>query len=70
VCKDTNLPDGQVSGIITHWEEDGEYIAMFCPYVGREVLKFLRADPDNPHAQAIISAMLETEKKSFGKEDS
>lgn len=56
---DNNLPDGVVNGIITHWEEDGEYITMFAPIVGREVLKFLRAEPDNPHAQAILEKMTE-----------
>lgn len=62
-----NIPDGQVNGVLTHWEEDGEYIAMFCPYVGREVLKFLRAEPDNPYAENIIKAMQETFKASWGK---
>lgn len=67
VRKDQNLPDGQVNGIPTHWEEDGEYITMFCPYVGREVLKFLRADPNNPFAQEIIRAMRETKETSWPK---
>lgn len=65
VCKDTNMPDGQVNGIITHWEEDGEYIAMMSPYVGRQVLKFLNADPTNPHAQEIIKAMREAKEVSW-----
>ena len=37
MIKETNLPDGQVNGIITHWEEDGEYIMLFNPVVGRDV---------------------------------
>lgn len=68
VRKDSNRPDGQVNGILTQWEEDGEYITMFCPYVGREVLKFLRAEPDNPFAQKILRAMRETQKASWGSE--
>lgn len=63
--KGTNLPDGQVNGIPTAWEEDGEYITMFCPYVGREVLKFLRAEPENPFAQEILRAMRETQEVSW-----
>lgn len=63
--KEDNLPDGQVNGILTNWEGDGEYITMFCPYVGREVLKFLRAEPDNPYAQEIIRAMRETSELSW-----
>lgn len=68
--KDSNLPDGLVNGsIVTHWEEDGEYITMFCPYVGREVLKFLRSDPDNPHAKEILRAMRETAQVSWPKNE-
>lgn len=63
--KDNNLPDGVVDGNITFWEEDGEYITMFCPYVGREVLKFLKEEQDNPYAQNIINAMLETQEASW-----
>lgn len=55
--KDSNLPDGQINGNIVHWEEDGEYIAIFQPRVGVKVLEFLKAEPDNPHAQAIIAEM-------------
>jgi len=69
VCKDKNLPDGQVNGIITHWEEDGEYITMFCPYVGRHVLEFLRKDPTHPSAIAILNAMKEVEELSWPEED-
>ena len=55
--KDKNLPDGTINGIITHWQEDGQYIAFFQPRVGMKVLDFLREDPDNPHAQAIFEEM-------------
>lgn len=57
LSKDDNLPDGQINGNLTHWEEDGEYIALFQPRVGVKVLDFLRAEPDNPHAKAILAEM-------------
>lgn len=71
VRKESNKPDGQIkySAIYTMWEEDGEYLVMFAPYVGREVLKFLRAEPDNPYAKAIIEKMVEARKIGFGLEE-
>jgi len=66
--KSDNLPDGQINGIITHWEEDGEYIAFFQPIVGMKVLDFLEDDPDNPHAIEIVSAMHRAADLSFNKE--
>lgn len=55
--KNSNLPDGQINGILTNWEEDGEYIAAFQPRVGLKVLDFLRAEPDNEYAKAILAEM-------------
>lgn len=55
--KESNRPDGQINGILTHWEEDGEYIALFQPRVGVKVIEFIRDNPDNPHAQAIMTEM-------------
>jgi hypothetical protein len=57
--KDSNLPDGRISnaGIITHWEEDGEYITLMGPTVGVKVLEFLKAEPDNQHAKEILAEM-------------
>ena len=55
--KDSNLPDGQINGILTHWEESGEYIALFQPRVGVKVLEFIRANPENPYARAILDEM-------------
>lgn len=55
--KDDNLPDGQINGILTNWEEDGEYIAIFQPRVGVKVLDFLKAEPENPYAKAILAEM-------------
>lgn len=55
--KDSHLPDGQINGIITHWEEDGEYIALFQPRVGVKVLEFIKANPENEYARAILDEM-------------
>lgn len=56
--KDTNLPDGQVNGNLTFWFEKGQYITLFGPSVGVKVLDFLDAEPDNPHARAILDEMV------------
>lgn len=55
--KDSNRPDGQINGILTHWEEDGEYIALFQPRVGVRVIEFIRNNPDNEYARAIMAEM-------------
>lgn len=55
--KSKNRPDGTINGIITHWEEDGEYIALFQPRVGVKVIEFIRANPDNEYARAILEEM-------------
>lgn len=65
--KDSNLPDGQVNGNLTFWEEDGEYITMMGPTVGVKVLDFLEAEPDNEHAKAILAAMHEAHSASWGE---
>jgi hypothetical protein len=68
--KDDNLPDGLVNGsIVTHWEEDGEYIVMMGPTVGVKVLDFLEAEPDNVHAQAILTEMRRVREMSWGKKE-
>ncbi len=70
IRKDDNLPDGLVNGsIITHWEEDGEYIVMMGPTVGVKVLDFLEAEPDNVHAQAILAKMRRVKQMSWGKKE-
>lgn len=66
IIKDSNLPDGTVNGNITHWEEDGEYITLFCPMVGREVIKFIQDNPDNEYAKNIMKAMTEVYEHSWG----
>lgn len=55
--KEANLPDGQINGIPINWEENGEYLAHFQPRVGVKVLEFLKADPENPYARAILDEM-------------
>lgn len=65
IRKDTNLPDGMVNGIITHWEEDGEYITLFQPRVGMKVLEFVRANPDNEYAKAIVAEMQAVKEMSW-----
>lgn len=68
--KDDNLPDGLVNGsIITHWEEDGEYIVMMGPTVGVKVLDFLEAEPDNVYAQAILAEMRRVKQMSWGEKE-
>jgi hypothetical protein len=67
--KDSHLPDGQINGIITHWEEDGEYIALFQPRVGVKVLDFIRNNPESPYAQAILSEMRACADLSFPAEE-
>lgn len=72
VGKGKNLPDGVVNGgsIITFWEEDGEYIILFSPSVGMKVLEWLRAEPDNPYAVAVVEEMNRLAELSWGdKED-
>lgn len=65
--QERHLPDGQVNGIITHWEEDGEYIALFQPIVGMKVLDFLEAEPDHPHAKLILAEMERASEMSWPK---
>lgn len=68
--KDKNLPDGILNGNIVFWEEDGEYGALFGPTVGVKVLDFIEAEPENPHARAILDEMKRMAKKSFSGEES
>lgn len=71
VClrKDKNLPDGRLNGNITFWEEDGEYGALFGPTVGVKVLDFIEAEPENPHALAILAEMKRMALLSFPGEE-
>jgi len=50
-----NLPDGQIGGAYTIWEEQADYIITVRPSVGDEIAKFLRECPDNPYAIAIAT---------------
>jgi hypothetical protein len=49
------MPDGHINNgsIITLWCEDGQYIELFQPTVGRLIADFLEAEPENEHAQKI-----------------
>ena len=48
-------PDGYMNqgAIITIWCEDGQYIELVQPSVGRLLADFLEQDPKNPHAKKI-----------------
>ncbi len=52
-------PDGVLGAghIITHWEEDGEYIQQVQPSVGILLAEWLQAEPQNPHAQRIAEEL-------------
>lgn len=58
--QEKNIPDGVLNngGVITYWEEDGEYIQMVQPSVGSLLADFLLAEPKHPHA-VIIRAELD-----------
>ena len=57
---DDHMPDGALNGgiVITHWEEDGEYIEWVGPTVGEKIADFLEAEPENPHAVLIATEMM------------
>ena len=57
--RDRHLPDGVLNGgnIITHWEEDGEYLQYVQPTVGALIAEWLDDQPDNPHAVRVAAEM-------------
>lgn len=57
--RDKHLPDGVLDngGIITHWEETGEYLQYVQPSVGSLIADWMEAEPDNPHAQRVAAEM-------------
>lgn len=59
LSKDKNMPDGVVNrgNIITHWEEDGEYIMLMGPTVGKIFLDFMRANRDHELTVAALAEM-------------
>jgi len=59
VRKDHHRPDGILDGggIITHWEETGEYLQYVQPSVGSLLADWMEAEPDSPHAVRIASEM-------------
>lgn len=68
--KDDNKPDGVLNGgsIITHWEEDGEYIMLMGPTVGSIVLDFVRQNRDNDLSKAVLAEMRRLAEISKSKE--
>lgn len=55
----THLPDGVLDngGIITHWEETGEYLQYVQPSVGELIADLMEAHPDLPEVQAVAIEM-------------
>lgn len=53
--KDRHLPDGKVGPVLTHWEEDGEYIEAVGPTIGALVADFLIEESSHPHAVKIAA---------------
>jgi len=56
---DNHTADGVLDGggIITFWEEDGEYLQMVQPQVGEMFADWLIAEPENAHAQIILAEL-------------
>lgn len=52
-------PDGVLDngGIVTHWEETGEYLQYVQPSVGALLADLMDAHPDLPEVQAIADEM-------------
>lgn len=57
--RDNRLPDGVLDGggIITVWEETGEYLQYVQPSVGALLADLMDAHPDLPEVQAIADEM-------------
>ena len=57
--KDSHLPDGVLDngGIITFWEETGEYLQYVQPSVGSLIADFMESDPFHPSAIALAEEM-------------
>jgi hypothetical protein len=57
--KDCHIPDGVLDNgeVITQWEETGEYLQLVQPSVGALLAKFLKEDPEHPHAKAITAEL-------------
>ena len=59
MATESHNPDGVLlnAGIITQWEEDGEYLQMVQPSVGRLLADFLIDRPEHPHAVLITAEL-------------
>jgi hypothetical protein len=56
---DNHMPDGWLDngGIITHWEETGEYLQYVQPSVGALLADLMDAHPELPEVQALADEM-------------
>lgn len=54
-----HTPDGHLDngGILTHWEETGEYLQLVQPSVGELLADLMDAHPDLPEVQAVAAEM-------------
>lgn len=54
--KDKNLPDAVIgnAAIICHWEEDAEYITLFGPTVGKIIIDWMKANPEDETVKKIL----------------
>ena len=59
IKRDRHLPDGMLDGggILTFWEETGEYLQYVQPSVGLLLADWMDAEPDSPHAQKVAAEM-------------
>lgn len=57
--RDPHLPDGVLDGggVITIWEETGEYLQYVQPSVGALLADLMDAHPDLPEVQAVAAEM-------------
>lgn len=56
---DSHTPDVFINGgsILAHWAEDGEYIMLMSPTVGRIVLEMLQNEPNSEYSERILEEM-------------
>lgn len=59
--RNKHLPDGimENASVLTHWEEEGEYIQLVSPAVGDILVEWLENDSENPYAQRVVEKMKE-----------
>ncbi len=64
LARDKNLPDGILNdgNIITHWEEDGEYLQFVQPTVGALIAEWMSVEPTDEWARRIAAEMIRIQK--------